>query len=149
MNTPEAATTENAATVAEQTPKTQSAPKGKKSASKKASKAAAMDPKTKKDAAAKKASKPAAGKSEKPKQDASKKPAKASKSEPREGSKKQIVIELMQRKDGATLAEIMKQTGWAPHSVRGFVSGQLAKKMGLKVVSAKNEARERTYRIER
>ena len=46
-----------------------------------------------------------------------------------------------------TLAEIMSATGWQAHSVRGFISGTLGKKMGLTVDSTKNEAGERTYRI--
>jgi hypothetical protein len=32
------------------------------------------------------------------------------------------VIAMMKRAKGATLAEIMKATGWQPHTVRGFVS---------------------------
>ena len=65
--------------------------------------------------------------------------------ESRDGSKKGIVIELLRRKDGATLAEIAKATDWQNHSIRGFISGQLTKKMGLTVESSKNEAGERTY----
>ena len=66
---------------------------------------------------------------------------------PREFSKKAIVLDLMRRKDGATMAEIAKATDWQNHSIRGFISGTLGKKMGLSVESAKNEAGERTYRI--
>jgi len=65
----------------------------------------------------------------------------------REGSKKAEVIDLMKRKSGATLAEIMKQTGWQAHTVRGFVSGTLIKKLGLKIESFRTEGKERTYRI--
>ena len=53
----------------------------------------------------------------------------------------------MRRKEGATLAEIAKATGWQKHSIRGFVSGNVTKKLGLKVESTKGEARERTYRV--
>jgi hypothetical protein len=66
---------------------------------------------------------------------------------PREFSKKAIVLDLLRRKDGATMAEIAKATGWQKHSVRGFISGNLTKKMGLAVESSKNEAGERVYRI--
>jgi hypothetical protein len=55
--------------------------------------------------------------------------------------------ELLRRKEGATTAEIAKATDWQNHSIRGFISGNVAKKMGLTVESAKNEAGERTYRI--
>lgn len=65
----------------------------------------------------------------------------------REGSKKAEVLALMRRKGGATLKEIMKATGWQAHSVRGFVSGALGKKMGLTVESAKGKDGERTYSI--
>jgi hypothetical protein len=55
---------------------------------------------------------------------------------PRDGSKKSEVIELMSRKSGVALEEIMKLTGWQPHTVRGFVSGTVGKRMGLKVESS-------------
>lgn len=87
--------------------------------------------------------------------DAKKPPTKATKpaaakrgaSPTREGSKKAVVLELIGRKQGATLAEIMKATGWQAHSVRGFLSGTIGKKMGLRVESAKREDGTRTYRI--
>jgi hypothetical protein len=74
--------------------------------------------------------------------------AKDGASVPREFSKKAIVIELLRRKEGATLAEIGKATEWQAHSIRGFISGALVKKMGLKVASSKNDSGERRYRIE-
>jgi len=72
---------------------------------------------------------------------------KAAKPAAERDSKKASVIEMMSRKGGATLAEVMKATGWQPHTVRGFVAGTLGKKMGLTVESTKSEAGERTYRI--
>jgi hypothetical protein len=65
----------------------------------------------------------------------------------RSGSKAQKVLELMKRKEGATLAEIAKAPDWQNHSIRGFVSGRVTKKLGLKVESTKSDAGERTYRI--
>ena len=41
----------------------------------------------------------------------------------------------------------MKATGWQAHTVRGFVSGTLIKKHGLKVESFRSEDKERTYRV--
>lgn len=64
---------------------------------------------------------------------------------PREGSKGAIVLELLKREGGATLQELMSATGWQKHSIRGFLSGTIGKKMGLTVLSAKSEAGERTY----
>jgi hypothetical protein len=54
---------------------------------------------------------------------------------------------LLKRPDGVTLAELMKATGWQAHSVRGFLSGTVSKKMGLAVTSTKAEGGERTYSI--
>ena len=77
-----------------------------------------------------------------------KKAAKATKAKAaKSGSKAEKVLDLMKRKEGATLAEIAKATDWQNHSIRGFVSGQVAKKLGLKVESTKSEEGERTYRI--
>jgi hypothetical protein len=67
--------------------------------------------------------------------------------EARPGSKKEIVLKLLRRDQGATIAEISKATKWQKHSIRGFLSAQLTKKMKLKVESTKSEAGERTYRI--
>ena len=58
-----------------------------------------------------------------------------------------IVLELLKRPDGATLANIMAATGWQAHSVRGFLSGGLGKKMGLTVESRKTAEGARSYRI--
>jgi hypothetical protein len=78
-----------------------------------------------------------------------KKTAKASKAKitPKSGSKAAKVLDLMKRKEGATLAEIAKATDWQNHSIRGFVSGHVIKKLGLKVESTKGETEERMYRI--
>ena len=56
-------------------------------------------------------------------------------------------MNLLKRADGATLKELMKATGWQPHSVRGFISGTVGKKMGLIVTSTKDEGGERSYSI--
>jgi len=66
---------------------------------------------------------------------------------PREFSKKAVVIDMLRRKGGATLEEIAKATDWQNHTIRGFVSGTLTKKMGLNVESAKNADGSRYYRI--
>ena len=58
------------------------------------------------------------------------------------------VIALLQRPQGATLQAIMRATGWQTHSVRGFISGHLKKKLGLRVRSSMREG-ERVYSIKR
>jgi hypothetical protein len=65
---------------------------------------------------------------------------------PREGSKTAQVVAMLQRKNGATLAEIMDKMGWQKHTVRGFMAGAM-KKAGYTVESFKPEGGERTYRI--
>jgi hypothetical protein len=65
----------------------------------------------------------------------------------RANSKKTAVLDLLRRKDGATLGEIAKATGWQNHSIRGFISGTVGKRMGLKVESSKSASGERTYKI--
>lgn len=65
----------------------------------------------------------------------------------RDGSKAAKVLDLLKRAEGATLAELMKATAWKAHSVRGFLSGTVGKKLGLTVVSAKPEDGERTYSV--
>jgi Protein of unknown function (DUF3489) len=65
----------------------------------------------------------------------------------REGTKAAKVLDLLKRPSGATLQEIIKSTGWQPHSIRGFLSGAVGKRMGLTVVSTKGDDGERTYSI--
>jgi outer membrane biosynthesis protein TonB len=81
---------------------------------------------------------------------AKKAPAAKEASEPkgaRAGSKTETILALMKQPGGTTLKAIMDATQWQAHSVRGFISGTLGKKMGLAVVSAKGESGERTYSI--
>jgi hypothetical protein len=64
-----------------------------------------------------------------------------------DGSKAAAILDLLKRKDGATLKELMKATGWQAHSVRGFLSGTVGKKLGLAVTSTKGEDGSRTYSV--
>jgi len=66
---------------------------------------------------------------------------------PREGSKTEQVLELLKRPGGTTMKELMKVTGWLPHSVRGFLSGTIGKKMGRQLESTKGEDGNRTYSV--
>jgi hypothetical protein len=65
----------------------------------------------------------------------------------RAGSKTAKILDLLKRSGGATMKELMKATGWQPHSVRGFLSGTVAKKMGRSLASTKSEDGERSYSI--
>ena len=66
----------------------------------------------------------------------------------RDGGKKAIVLDLIRREAGASLQELMTATGWQTHSVRGFISGSLGKKMGIAVESFKQENGDRAYRAQ-
>lgn len=66
---------------------------------------------------------------------------------PQKGTKQAELIALLQTPDGASIAEITAVTGWQAHSVRGAISGQLKKKLGLAVTSEKVEGRGRCYYI--
>jgi Protein of unknown function (DUF3489) len=65
----------------------------------------------------------------------------------REGSKTNTILDLLKRPGGVTAKELMKATGWQPHSVRGFLSGTIGKKMGLTVASTKGDDGERSYSV--
>jgi len=65
----------------------------------------------------------------------------------RDGSKTATILEMLKRPGGATAKELLKATGWQPHSLRGFISGTLGKKMGLTVASSKSENGERSYSV--
>ncbi|WP_322890679.1 MULTISPECIES: DUF3489 domain-containing protein [unclassified Yoonia] len=65
----------------------------------------------------------------------------------RSGTKQAQVIALLQRPEGATIAEIVEATAWQAHSARGMISGALKKKLGLAVTSAEVDGRGRVYWI--
>jgi hypothetical protein len=65
---------------------------------------------------------------------------------PREGSKTAQVVDMLKRKNGATLEEIMETMSWQKHTVRGFMAGAM-KKAGFTVESFKSDKGQRTYRI--
>ena len=65
----------------------------------------------------------------------------------REGSKTSIILDLIRRPKGATLDELMAAADWQAHSVRGFLSAVVGKKMGLKLESSKSEDGKRVYYV--
>ena len=64
----------------------------------------------------------------------------------REGTKLATVISMLRHPKGATSEALCKATGWQSHSVRGALAGAIKKKLGLKVLSEKNDG-VRYYRI--
>jgi Protein of unknown function (DUF3489) len=61
-------------------------------------------------------------------------------------SKQARVVEMLRRPQGATVAAIIKATGWQPHSVRGFFAGVVRTRLGLTLMSEKTSGT-RVYRI--
>ncbi|WP_414463637.1 DUF3489 domain-containing protein [Hyphomicrobium sp. DY-1] len=58
------------------------------------------------------------------------------------------VLTLLNRREGATIPEMMEATDWQQHSVRGFLAGTVKKKLGFTLTSKKLEGELRRYRIE-
>ena len=64
----------------------------------------------------------------------------------RAGTKQAQIIAMLQRPEGATVAEMVEATGWLAHTVRGCISGALKKKLGLPISAEKVEGRGTVYR---
>ena len=64
----------------------------------------------------------------------------------RAGTKHAQVVAMLQDRAGTTIAAIMAVTSWQQHSVRGFLTGVVRKKLGLNLVSEPSE-NGRVYRI--
>lgn len=73
-------------------------------------------------------------------------PAPAAPRAPRSGSKQDLLVELLRRPEGATLAQMAGATGWQAHAVRGALAGALKKRLGLTITSTKEAGGERVYR---
>ena len=95
---------------------------------------------TTKTTAARKQRKPKAAKK------APRKPVRTKKAAEPHVTKQAKVIDALCRPEGATIAEIMEMTGWQEHSVRGFISGAVKKKLGLTVERITEDGRV-SYRI--
>lgn len=64
----------------------------------------------------------------------------------REGSKQQAMIDLLSRKQGATIKQLQDATGWQKHSLHGAMAN-MKKKLSIAIESTKDTGGERVYRI--
>ena len=62
-------------------------------------------------------------------------------------SKHDMLLKLLHSKSGATIVAMQKATGWQPHSIRGFMSGTVKKKLGLTIASTVGSSGQRKYAI--
>tara|TARA_R110000824_G_scaffold104214_2_gene247299 strand:+ start:2228 stop:2599 length:372 start_codon:yes stop_codon:yes gene_type:complete len=60
-------------------------------------------------------------------------------------SKASLVLGMLQRAEGATLAQLVAETSWLPHTTRAALTG--LKKKGHNVTSTKTDGEERVYRV--
>jgi len=63
----------------------------------------------------------------------------------RAGTKQAQIIAMLQRPEGATVAEMVEATGWLAHTVRGSISGALKKNLGLPIAAEKVEGKGTVY----
>ena len=66
----------------------------------------------------------------------------------RVGTKQAQIIAMLQRPQGATVAEMVEATGWLAHTVRGSISGALKKKLGLPITAEKAVGRGTVYGLQ-
>ena len=63
-------------------------------------------------------------------------------------TKSEIVLKKLRSAKGVTIDTLMEATGWQAHSVRGFLSGTVKKKLGLALVSETGKDGTRRYRLD-
>jgi len=77
---------------------------------------------------------------------ASKNPEKQKKTS---STKAETILTLLRSKRGASIEQLQQASGWQAHSVRGFLSGTVRKKLGLTLVTETGKDSLRRYRIEK
>lgn len=66
---------------------------------------------------------------------------------PADASKQDRMLALLTRSTGATIDELMNTTDWQAHSIRGFLSATVRKKLQLPLITEMRATGERIYRI--
>ena len=64
-----------------------------------------------------------------------------------DSSKSDVVLKKLRSARGVTVGQIMEATGWQAHSVRGFLSAVVRKKLGLTLTSEIGKDGQRRYRV--
>lgn len=123
-------------------------PKTKSNASRIPSKQATVTPTPRSKPAGKQSAQAAISQSSAPERQKAQSTAKATPVTAIADTKQSRLIALIRRPAGATLAELIKATGWQPHSVRGAISGVLRKKHGLTVTLQQQAGGAAAYRIQ-
>ena len=72
---------------------------------------------------------------------------KTQKGQAEKSSKQATLIALLKRPKGASLQELVTAAGWQAHSIRGFLSGTIKSKLGLKLDRTNDTKRGSSYRI--
>jgi hypothetical protein len=62
-------------------------------------------------------------------------------------TKQDLVIQMLRRRSGVTIEDIIAETGWQPHSVRGFFSGLVKRKLKLPLTSEVGKDGVRRYHV--
>jgi len=63
-------------------------------------------------------------------------------------TKNDLVLNQLKQKDGVSISDMMDVTGWQAHSVRGFLSAVIRKKLGLTLLTEVGKDGIRRYRID-
>ncbi|MEN8980993.1 MAG: DUF3489 domain-containing protein [Planktotalea arctica] len=66
----------------------------------------------------------------------------------RQGTKQALLIDMLQRPEGASITEIVEATSWQAHTARGAISGALKKKLGLPITSGRHPERGTVYKLD-
>ncbi|MGE3897215.1 MAG: DUF3489 domain-containing protein [Variibacter sp.] len=61
-------------------------------------------------------------------------------------AKKFRILKLLRRPEGATIADLMAETGWRAHSLRGFLAGTVRGRLGLDLRSTVQDG-SRVYHV--
>ena len=66
----------------------------------------------------------------------------------RQGTKQALLIDMLQRPEGASITEIVEATSWQAHTARGAISGALKKRLALPITSEKHPERGTVYKLD-